>query len=107
PTPATARALSPATSTWSGGVAAAKPASWLRLRPPSPTAPTRRTTSDRRRRGDGAAPGRCPMSRYPEPLTWGQILAYRDAEARDECWCGPYSSAPICPATHHDHRDDR
>ena len=47
------------------------------------------------------------MSRYPEPLTWGQILAYRDAEARDECWCGPYSSAPICPATHHDHRDDQ
>src|SRR5690625_6208224 len=34
---------------------------------------------------------RCPMSRYPEPLTWGQILAYRDAEARDECWCGPRS----------------
>src|SRR5690606_40615901 len=44
PTPATARALSPATSTWSGGVA--KPASWLRLRPPSPTAPTRRTTDE-------------------------------------------------------------
>lgn len=46
------------------------------------------------------------MSRYPEPLTWGQILAYRDAEARDECWCGPYSSAPICPTTNHDHHED-